>query len=170
MTARHFFRINSSKTCFWTIPKRILDISWTVLEHFSWMELVQEMLKCTDPLHDYKMLDKLVCSYQNPVFVPPVNNNCWATDLNMRALTILKLASMRRHAPGQEPCVVQSECNLVFVNHWVKSNRCYHSKDKLQSGWDFPKAGHSLIFLQCCAEISCASILWRKIFRVRRIG
>ena len=82
-------------------------------------------------LHDYKMLDKLVCSYQNPVFVPPVNNNCWATDLNMRALTILKLASMRRHAPGQEPCVVQSECNLVFVNHWVKSNRCYHSKDRV---------------------------------------
>ena len=50
MTARHFFRINSSKTCFWTIPKQLLDISWTVPEHFSWMELVQEMLKCTDPL------------------------------------------------------------------------------------------------------------------------
>ena len=49
MTARHFFRINSSKTCFWAIPKQLLDISWTVPEHFSWMELVQEMLKCTEP-------------------------------------------------------------------------------------------------------------------------
>ena len=34
----------------WTIPKQLLDISWTVPEHFSWMELVQEMLKCTDPM------------------------------------------------------------------------------------------------------------------------
>jgi len=27
-----------------------LDISWTVPEHFSWMKLVQEMLKCKYPL------------------------------------------------------------------------------------------------------------------------
>jgi len=56
MTARHFFRINSSKTCFWTIPKQLLDISWTVPEHFSWMELVQEMLKCMDPLRMYHVM------------------------------------------------------------------------------------------------------------------
>ena len=57
MTARHFFRINSSKTCFWTIPKQLLDISWTVPEHFSWMELVQEMLKCMDPLSGCKNME-----------------------------------------------------------------------------------------------------------------